>query len=144
MKRNGAEEVTLETEWDNTAALSLYASLGFIREKRLYRFYMSGKDAFRLVLALSPRHSVDESRQAFAIPSFAYNNLISEREYDGMLPYSDEKEFSDSDVTDDSEGVTMRVGVKSHEPSSLRPSGAMDTITVPADSNDSKLAAGDV
>jgi len=44
----------LETEHDNDAALSLYASLGFIREKRLYRFYMSGKDAFRLVLPLEP------------------------------------------------------------------------------------------
>ena len=38
---------------DNTAALGLYASLGFIREKRLFRFYMNGKDAFRLVLPLS-------------------------------------------------------------------------------------------
>ena len=37
---------------DNTAALGLYASLGFIREKRLFRFYMNGKDAFRLVLPL--------------------------------------------------------------------------------------------
>ena len=42
----------LETEVDNTAALALYASLGFIREKRLFRFYMNGKDAFRLVLPL--------------------------------------------------------------------------------------------
>lgn len=41
----------METEYDNTAALSLYESLGFIREKRLFRFYMNGKDAFRLVLA---------------------------------------------------------------------------------------------
>lgn len=46
-------QVTLETEHDNEAALALYASLGFIRAKRLYRFYMSGKDAFRLVLRLT-------------------------------------------------------------------------------------------
>jgi peptide alpha-N-acetyltransferase len=44
----------LETEYDNVAALSLYESLGFIREKRLYRFYLNGKDAFRLVLAVPP------------------------------------------------------------------------------------------
>lgn len=44
----------LETEFDNLAALSLYESLGFIREKRLYRFYLNGKDAFRLVLPISP------------------------------------------------------------------------------------------
>ncbi|KAL1700542.1 acyl-CoA N-acyltransferase [Schizophyllum commune] len=49
MKKDGVEEVVLETEYDNTAALSLYESLGFIREKRLYRFYLNGKDAFRLV-----------------------------------------------------------------------------------------------
>ena len=47
-----SSQVVLETEYDNAAALSLYESLGFIREKRLYRFYMNGKDAFRLILAL--------------------------------------------------------------------------------------------
>ncbi|EPQ55767.1 acyl-CoA N-acyltransferase [Gloeophyllum trabeum ATCC 11539] len=54
MKQHGVEEIVLETEFDNSAALSLYESLGFIREKRLYRFYLNGKDAFRLVLAVSP------------------------------------------------------------------------------------------
>jgi len=54
MKRHGVEEVVLETEFDNLAALSLYESLGFIREKRLYRFYLNGKDAFRLVLEMPP------------------------------------------------------------------------------------------
>ncbi|KAI9571844.1 acyl-CoA N-acyltransferase [Boletus coccyginus] len=54
MKRNGVTEVVLETEFDNIPALSLYESLGFIREKRLYRFYLNGKDAFRLVLAVPP------------------------------------------------------------------------------------------
>ena len=44
----------LETEFDNLAAIALYESLGFIREKRLHRFYLNGKDAFRLVLAISP------------------------------------------------------------------------------------------
>ncbi|KAJ3541109.1 hypothetical protein NMY22_g4029 [Coprinellus aureogranulatus] len=44
----------LETEYDNYAALSLYESLGFIREKRLYRFYLNGKDAFRLVCVVPP------------------------------------------------------------------------------------------
>jgi peptide alpha-N-acetyltransferase len=45
-------QIVLETEYDNRAALSLYESLGFIREKRLHRFYLNGKDAFRLVLAV--------------------------------------------------------------------------------------------
>ena len=47
-------QVILETEYDNLAAISLYESIGFIREKRLYRFYLNGKDAFRLVLAVPP------------------------------------------------------------------------------------------
>lgn len=49
-------QVVLETEFDNFAALSLYESLGFIREKRLYRFYLNGKDAFRLVLSVPPEN----------------------------------------------------------------------------------------
>ncbi|EUC58452.1 GNAT family acetyltransferase [Rhizoctonia solani AG-3 Rhs1AP] len=52
MAANGADEVTLETEFDNTPALALYSALGFVREKRLFRFYMNGKDAFRLIKPL--------------------------------------------------------------------------------------------
>ncbi|THU93830.1 acyl-CoA N-acyltransferase, partial [Dendrothele bispora CBS 962.96] len=58
MKEDHVEEIVLETEYDNYAALSLYESLGFIREKRLYRFYLNGKDAFRLILTVP---SVDDS-----------------------------------------------------------------------------------
>jgi hypothetical protein len=46
-------QIALETEFDNVAALALYTSLGFVPEKRLHRFYLNGKDAFRLVLPLS-------------------------------------------------------------------------------------------
>jgi hypothetical protein len=34
--------------------------LGFIREKRLYRFYLNGKDAFRLVLVVPPPREGDD------------------------------------------------------------------------------------
>jgi len=61
MKQHDVEEVVLETEFDNIAALSLYESLGFIREKRLFRFYLNGKDAFRLVLEM-PVPEDDESQ----------------------------------------------------------------------------------
>ena len=54
-------QVVLETEFDNAAALSLYESLGFIREKRLFRFYLNGKDAFRLILAVMPLESDEKS-----------------------------------------------------------------------------------
>ena len=56
----------LETEFDNVAALSLYESLGFIREKRLYRFYLNGKDAFRLVLVVTPLSSEGEITESDA------------------------------------------------------------------------------
>ncbi|KAJ3568330.1 hypothetical protein NP233_g5785 [Leucocoprinus birnbaumii] len=61
MKEDGVEEIVLETEYDNHPALSLYESLGFIREKRLYRFYLNGKDAFRLVLSLPPLGDSDDT-----------------------------------------------------------------------------------
>lgn len=63
-------QVVLETEFDNSAALALYESLGFIREKRLYRFYMNGKDAFRLVLSIPP------SRATSTVASFPGSSSI--------------------------------------------------------------------
>lgn len=53
MKAKGCEEVVLETEASNGAALSLYQRLGFIRDKRLQRYYLNGGDAFRLKLILT-------------------------------------------------------------------------------------------
>ncbi|KAH8823846.1 acyl-CoA N-acyltransferase [Flagelloscypha sp. PMI_526] len=60
MKANGVEEIVLETEYDNHAALGLYESLGFIREKRLHRFYLNGKDAFRLILTVPTPSSLGD------------------------------------------------------------------------------------
>jgi len=48
MKQRGVEEVMLETEVSNTAAIALYLRLGFLKDKRLLRYYMNGGDAFRL------------------------------------------------------------------------------------------------
>ncbi|KAJ1564746.1 hypothetical protein HK096_006491 [Nowakowskiella sp. JEL0078] len=52
MKENNADEIVLETEYTNLAALSLYERLGFIRDKLLGRYYLNGVDAFRLKLYL--------------------------------------------------------------------------------------------
>ncbi|KAJ2782969.1 N-alpha-acetyltransferase 30 [Coemansia interrupta] len=52
MRGCGADEVTLEAEVENAGALAMYESLGFIREKRLFRYYISGVDAYRLKLWL--------------------------------------------------------------------------------------------
>ena len=51
-KQHGAEQVMLETEVTNEKALGLYDRLGFMREERLYRYYLNGVDAYRLTLYL--------------------------------------------------------------------------------------------
>ena len=40
----------LEVELSNVAAMRLYRKLGFIRDKRLPRYYLHGSDAFRMKL----------------------------------------------------------------------------------------------
>jgi len=52
LRARGADEVVLEAEASNAAALSLYDGLGFLRSKRLHRYYLSNQDAFRLKLLL--------------------------------------------------------------------------------------------
>ncbi len=38
-------QAVIETEYDNASALALYRSIGFVEDKRIPGFYMSGKDA---------------------------------------------------------------------------------------------------
>lgn len=52
MIADDCDEVVLETEITNKAALRLYENLGFIRDKRLFRYYLNGVDALRLKLWL--------------------------------------------------------------------------------------------
>ena len=47
-------QIALETEIDNIPSLRIYENLGFIRTKRLHRYYLNGNTAFRLVLYLKP------------------------------------------------------------------------------------------
>lgn len=53
MRERGADEVVLETEVQNVGARRLYENLGFVRSKKLWRYYLNGNTAFRLVLYLS-------------------------------------------------------------------------------------------
>ncbi|CCF59515.1 hypothetical protein KAFR_0H01050 [Kazachstania africana CBS 2517] len=55
MKTGGCDEIMLETEVDNFAALNLYESLGFIRVKRMYKYYLNHGDAYRLILPLTEK-----------------------------------------------------------------------------------------
>lgn len=52
MKKEGTQEVVLETETHNSGALRLYENLGFVRDKKLNKYYLSGGDAYRLKLWL--------------------------------------------------------------------------------------------
>lgn len=46
------KQIVLETEITNQPALNLYQNLGFVRDKRLFRYYLNGVDALRLKLWL--------------------------------------------------------------------------------------------
>ena len=48
MQEMRVEEVVLEAESTNVAALEFYRKLGFRRDKYLSRYYMNGSDAYRL------------------------------------------------------------------------------------------------
>eukprot|EP00127_Corallochytrium_limacisporum_P006839 Clim_evm54s236 gene=Clim_evmTU54s236 len=53
MRENGGDEVVLESEVTNKAAIALYEKLGFVRDKRLFTYYLNGADAYRLKLWLT-------------------------------------------------------------------------------------------
>lgn len=48
MKCEGCHEIVLEADVNNTPGIKLYLKMGFVKDKRLVRYYMSGQDAFRL------------------------------------------------------------------------------------------------
>ncbi|KAK2107122.1 N-alpha-acetyltransferase 30 [Saguinus oedipus] len=52
MVEGDCDEIVLETEITNKSALKLYENLGFVRDKRLFRYYLNGVDALRLKLWL--------------------------------------------------------------------------------------------
>ncbi|RCK59394.1 N-alpha-acetyltransferase 30 [Candida viswanathii] len=64
-ENDDVDEIMLETEVINQGALNLYESFGFLRTKRLYRYYLNTHDAFRLILPISEKA---KSRIAFLPP----------------------------------------------------------------------------
>ncbi|KAI0431260.1 GAG protein N-acetyltransferase [Xylaria sp. FL1042] len=54
MAKRHADEIVLETEETNIPAMRLYERLGFLRSKKLHRYYLNGNSAYRLVLLLKP------------------------------------------------------------------------------------------
>ena len=73
-----ADEIALETEESNSSAMRLYEKLGFLRSKKLHRYYLNGNSAYRLILYLK--------EGVATIPTDYYNP------YDDMPPSaSDER-----------------------------------------------------
>lgn len=58
MQRDGCDEIMLETEVENKVALSLYEGMGFIRMKRMFRYYLNEGDAFKLILPLTEKSCI--------------------------------------------------------------------------------------
>ncbi|KTW27659.1 hypothetical protein T552_02100 [Pneumocystis carinii B80] len=50
MKEKNTDEVILETEVTNKEAIILYENFGFIRDKRLHKYYLNTSDAYRYKL----------------------------------------------------------------------------------------------
>ncbi|KAI1438162.1 GAG protein N-acetyltransferase [Xylaria sp. CBS 124048] len=64
MANSHADEIVLETEETNIPAMRLYERLGFLRSKKLHRYYLNGNSAYRLILLLKPADP-DKQRIAF-------------------------------------------------------------------------------
>ncbi|KAF2436175.1 acetyltransferase [Tothia fuscella] len=70
MKARDADEIVLETEVSNTASLRLYERLGFLRSKRLHRYYLNGNTAFRLILYLKEGTGSKKPREGYVGPEY--------------------------------------------------------------------------
>ena len=71
-------ELSMETEVTNTAALKLYESLGFVKDKRLTRYYLNGNECvLRQPQAASPLSPTRLSHTALSLhPSLHTSALL--------------------------------------------------------------------
>merc|ERR1712228_1074109 len=68
-RESGADECVLETEVTNAGALSLYRNMGFVKEKRLHKYYLNGNDAYRLKYLFKLPEGFDEGLGCLGPPS---------------------------------------------------------------------------
>ena len=54
-------KICLETETTNRAAMCLYENMGFVRYKRLHRYYLNAGDAVRFILPIKHPIAEDEA-----------------------------------------------------------------------------------
>ncbi|KAI4738910.1 hypothetical protein E4T50_10614 [Aureobasidium sp. EXF-12298] len=58
-------QIALETEIDNIPSLKLYERLGFLRTKRLHRYYLNGNSAYRMVLYLKDGVALKQTQMPY-------------------------------------------------------------------------------
>lgn len=87
MTARNADEIVLETEVTNTASLKLYERLGFLRSKRLHRYYLNGNAAFRLILYLKEGTALKRPEQPGEAQQFGVGNMADVRRMEeaGMI-----------------------------------------------------------
>merc|ERR1712194_247696 len=69
MQAEGAHEIVLETEETNTGAIGLYEGLGFIRHKKLPRYYLNGVDAYRYKYLFPDPEYIEDIRMEEEMPA---------------------------------------------------------------------------
>lgn len=80
MAARNADEIVLETEVTNQASLKLYEQLGFLRSKRLHRYYLNGNAAFRLILYMKEGTALKRP------PGFDAQAAYKVEDYRGFAP----------------------------------------------------------
>ncbi len=111
-------QIALETEFDNAPALALYTSLGFVPEKRLHRFYLNGKDAFRLVLPLGGAKDAVSATGATSVPSDKQQLSSALLQLPHGASDDDDDDDDDDDVNISIPASAMRAGSKLGTPPS--------------------------
>ncbi|KAH9985914.1 acyl-CoA N-acyltransferase [Russula vinacea] len=138
MQASGAQEIALETEFDNAPALGLYTSLGFVPEKRLHRFYLNGKDAFRLVLPLSGAEDAAAAAAVTSVMPSDKQHLSSARLQQLPSPHGTSDDDDDEDEDDDDDFNTAKLVRLRRRVAALR---ACRMITVwPAEDDEDRVS----
>lgn len=80
MKELGADECVLEAEVTNKGALALYRSMGFVKEKRLHKYYLNGNDAFRLKFLFKLPEGFDQGMGCLGPPTSGKEDVSGKEE----------------------------------------------------------------
>jgi len=84
MRELGADECVLETEVTNLGALGLYRSMGFVKEKRLHKYYLNGNDAFRLKFLFKLPEGFDQGYGCLGPPANASGGVVGDPDVNGQ------------------------------------------------------------